>query len=106
MRGQRGKYQKDGRNNNTIPSKELKILNWIYQQTKQGKKATAFGSFNKNLDTSFRTRISVLCRKYRLEIPRRYIKNPNTSAYYKEYWLSADDVIKVKKILNKRANNG
>jgi len=94
----KGKYQKDGRNNNTI-SKELLVLNWLYDRAKQGLTCTAFDSFNHNLDTSFRTHISVLCRKYALEIPRRYKKNPNTGSAYKEYWLSDNDIVKVKNIL-------
>jgi len=105
LTGQRGAYQTNGRNNNTI-GKELLVLNWLYDRTKQGLICTAFDSFNQNLDTSFRTHISVLCRKYGLEIPRRYIKNPNTGSTYKEYWLSSNDIIKVKKILNKRCGNG
>ena len=105
LSGQRGEHQTNGRNNNTI-SKELLILNWLYDRTKQSLTCTAFDSFNQNLDTSFRTHISVLCRKYGLEIPRKYIKNPNTGTTYKEYWLSDADIAKVKKILNKRCNNG
>jgi len=105
LTGHKGKYQTNGRSDNTI-SKELLVLNWLYGRTKQGLTCTAFDSFNHNLDTSFRTHISVLCRKYRLEIPRRYIKNPNTGSTYKEYWLSTDDIIKVEKILKTGANNG
>ena len=105
LTGQRGEYQTNGRNDNTI-SKELLILNWLYDRTKQGLTCTVFDSFNQNLDTSFRTHISALCRKYRLEISRRYIKNPNTGATYKEYWLSDNDIVKVKKILNKGVKNG
>jgi len=105
LTGQRGAYQIDGKNNNTI-SKELLILNWLYDRTKQGLTCTAFDSFSHNLDTSFRTHISVLCRKHGLEINRRYITNPNTGSTYKEYWLSDDDVIKVKKTLNKGVGNG
>ena len=105
VRGQRGKYQTNGRSDNTI-SKELLVLNWLYDRTKQGLTCTTFDSFNHNDDTSFRTRISVLCRKCGLKIPRRYIKNPNTGATYKEYWLSDNDIIKVEKILNNRCDNG
>jgi len=105
LTGQRGEYQANGRNDNTI-SKELLILNWLYDRAKQGLACTAFDSFNQNLDTSFRTRISALCRKYGLKIPRRYVKNSSTGTWYKEYWLSNNDIIKVKKILGKEANNG
>ena len=103
--GQRGEYQTSGKNNNTL-SKELKVLSWLYDRTSRGLTCTAFDSFDQNLDTSFRTHISVLCCKYGLEIPRRYVKNTSTGAWYKEYWLSNNDIIKVKKILNKRGNNG
>lgn len=105
LTGSKGKYQTNGRNDNTI-SKEFLVLNWLYDRTKQGLICTVFDSFNHNLDTSFRTHISVLCRKYGLEIPRRYTKNPNTGSTYKEYWLSDNDIVKVEKILNKRDNNG
>ena len=105
LTGRSGKYQTNGENNNTL-SKELKVLSWIYNRTMKGKAATAFDSFNQNFDTSFRTHISVLCRKYGIEMPRNYVKNSNTSTWHKKYWLSNNDIIKVKKILGKEVNNG
>ena len=105
LSGQRGKYQANGGTNNTL-SKEMKVLNWLYDRAINGQRATAFDSFNQNLDTSFRTHISALCRKYGLEIPRIYVKNSNTGTRHKEYWLSDNDIIKVKKILGKEENNG
>jgi len=99
LSGQRGKSQKTGKSNNTL-SKELKVLSWLYDRTSQGLACTAFESFNYNQDTIFTTRVSMLCHRYGLEIPRRQVKNPNTGTYYNEYWLSDTDIIKVRKILN------
>jgi len=100
LTGKSGKYQIDGGNNNTL-SKGLKVLDWIYNRTNQRLTCTAFESFNHNQDTIFTTRVSMLCHRYGLEIPRRRIKNSNTRASYNEYWLSDTDIVKVKKILNK-----
>ena len=101
MSGQRGNQSRNsGRANHTL-NKGFQILDWIYNQTVEGLTTTAFESFNQNGDTSFRTHISELGRKHDLEIPRKGVKNPHTGAYYKEYWLSANDIEKVKKILNK-----
>jgi len=100
LSGQRGKYLKQGKANNTL-SKGLKVLGWIYDRTLKGLTCTAFESFNHNQDTIFTTRVSMLCHSYELEIPRKRIKNLNTGASYNEYWLSDNDIIKVKKILNK-----
>jgi len=98
----KGKYQRQskGKNNNTL-SKGLKVLGWIYNRTNQGLTCTAFESFNHNQDTMFTTRVSMLCSKYTLEIPRRQVKNHNTGAYNNEYWLSDNDIDKVIEILNK-----
>jgi len=98
LSGQRGKYLKQGKVNNTL-SKGLKVLGWIYDRTLKGKTSTAFGSFNYNKDTSFRTHVSVFCRQFGLEIPRKKVMGLRT--WHKEYWLSANDTIKVRKILNK-----
>jgi len=76
-------------------------LRWILQQTIKKQKATAFDSFTHNQDTMFTTRVSMLCSKYNLDIPRKQVQNPNTGAYYNEYWLSDDDIDKVMTILNK-----
>jgi hypothetical protein len=100
LTGSKGKYQVNGKVNHTL-TKELQVLNWIYQQTIKGLTATAFESFSQNEDTSFRTRISELGHKYGLEIPRKGVTNPHTGTYYKKYWLSANDIEKVEKILNK-----
>jgi len=100
LSGQRGKYLKQGKANNTL-SKGLKVLGWIYDRTLKGLTCTAFESFNHNKDTIFTTRVSMLCHSYELEIPRKRIKNLNTGASYNEYWLSDNDIIKVRKILNK-----
>ena len=100
LSGQSGKYQINGENNHTL-SKGIKVLSWIYDRTSQGLTCTAFESFNYNQDTIFTTRVSMLCHKYELEIPRKWVKNPNTGSSYNEYWLSDNDIFKVKKILNK-----
>ncbi len=100
LTGRKGKSQKTGKSNDTAPSKGLIVLRWIYDRTIQGLTCTAFESFNHNQDTIFTTRVSMLCRSYELEIPRRRIKNSNTGTSYNEYWLSDSDIIKVKKILN------
>ena len=105
LTGQSGKYQTNGGNNHTL-SKGLKVLSWIYDWTAQGLNCTAFDSFKHNSDTIFTTRVSILCRKYGLEIPRSYVKNSNTGTWHKKYWLSNNDIIKVKKILGKEVNNG
>lgn len=106
LSGQRGKSQKTSKSNDTPLSKGLIVLSYLYDRTMKGKTANAFDSFNQNLDTSFRTHISILCHKFGLEIPRRYVKNSSTGTWYKEYWLSNNDIIKVKKILGKKVNNG
>lgn len=98
--GQQGKYQTSGASNNTLSKSDM-VLKWVYERTTEGLRATAFDSFNHNSDTSFRTHISELCRKYGLVIKREYVRNPKTGSKYKEYWLSASDIKKVKKILNK-----
>jgi hypothetical protein len=85
--------------NNRLLTKGQKVLQWIYSRTKKGLRASAFGSFKANRDTSFRTHISVLGHSHNLEIPREYVKNPNTGMTYKEYWLSEEDILKVEKIL-------
>ena len=100
LTGQRGEHQNTGKLNNTI-SKRLRVLSWLYCQTIHGLTCTAFESFNQNQDTSFTTRVSALCYRYGLEIPRRQVKNSNTGTYYNEYWLSDDDIGKVTIILNK-----
>jgi len=101
LSGQRGNQsQNNGKSNHTL-TKGFVILDWIYEQTIKGLTATAFDSFNQNGDTSFRTHVSELCHKYGLEIPRKRVKNPNTGSYFKKYWLSINDLEKVKKILNK-----
>jgi len=100
LTGQSGKYQTNGGNNHTL-SKGLKVLSWIYNWTDQGLNCTAFDSFNHNQDTIFTTRVSMLCHRYGLEIPRKRVKNSNTGSSYNEYWLSDNDIIKVRKILNK-----
>ena len=99
VRGQRGKYQTNGRSDNTI-SKELLVLNWLYDRTIKGLTCTAFESFDHNQDTIFTTRVSMLCHRYGLEIPRKRIKNPSTGNSCNKYWLSDTDIIKVRKILN------
>jgi hypothetical protein len=100
LTGSKGKYQNNGKANNTT-SKEIRVLHWIYDKTIQGLTCTTFESFNDNDDTLFTTRVSILCHRYNLEIPRKQVKNPNTGTYYNEYWLSDDDIDKVITILNK-----
>ena len=100
LTGRKGKYQTNGGNNNTL-SKEIKVLSWLYDRTSQGLACTAFESFNYNQDTIFTTRVSMLCHRYGLEIPRILIKNTITVNSCYEYWLSDNDIIKVRKILNK-----
>ena len=100
LTGQSGKYQIDGGNNNTL-NKGLKVLDWIYDRTTKGLTCTAFESFNHNQDTIFTTRVSMLCHRYDLEIPRKRVKNTNTGASYNEYWLNDNDIDKVATILNK-----
>ena len=84
---------------NSLQTKGQQVLQWIYNRTKKGLRTSAFGSFKANRDTSFRTHISVLGHSHNLEIPREYVKNPNTGMTYKEYWLSEEDILKVEKIL-------
>lgn len=98
--GQQGKYQTSGVFNNTL-NKSDTVLDWIYERSVKGLKATAFDSFNHNSDTSFRTHISELCKRYGLVIEREYVRNPKTGGKHKEYWLNISDIKKVKKILNK-----
>ena len=81
LSGQSGKYQTNGENNHTL-SKGLKVLSWIYDWTAQGLTCTAFESFNQNQDTIFTTRVSMLCHRYGLEIPRRRVNSPNTGALF------------------------
>ena len=78
----------------------IKVLNWVYQCTVNGKTATAFDSFNRNKDTSFRSIVSnSLCGKLGLEVSREWMKNPDTGKRYKRYWLSHKDIPKTEKIL-------
>ena len=72
LTGQRGEYQDIGELNHTI-TKEIRVLRWILQQTIKKQKATAFDSFTHNQDTMFTTRVSMLCSKYNLDIPRKQV---------------------------------
>ena len=105
LTGSKGRYQNTGKTNNTI-SKGTRVLRWIYDRTIQGLTCTAFESFNHNQDTILTTRVSMLCHRYGLEIPRKRIKNSSTGASFNEYWLSDRDIEKVTAILNQLANKG
>jgi len=98
VKGGRGKYQASGKSHHTL-TKALLVLRWIYTSTTKGQTTSAYGSFNANDDTSFRTHVSDLSADYELEIPRKYVTNTATGIRYKEYWLSDADVVKVEKIL-------
>mgnify|MGYP006865118734 CR=1 FL=1 len=98
VKGGRGKYQADGESNHTL-TQEQKVLAWLYERTIEGMTTSAWESFKANYDTSFRTHVSVLCRKHGLEIPREFVTNTATDSRHKCYWLSDVDLVKVRKIL-------
>jgi len=98
LSGERGKYQADGESNHTL-TQEQKVLAWLYERTIEGMTTSAWESFKANYDTSFRTHVSVLCRKHGLEIPREFVTNTATDSRHKCYWLSDVDLVKVRKIL-------
>ena len=98
LSGERGKYQADGESNHTLTQKQ-KVLVWLYERTIKGMTTSAWESFKANYDTSFRTHVSVLSHEHGLEIPREYVTNTHTGSRHKRYWLSNDDLVKVRKIL-------
>jgi hypothetical protein len=86
--------------NRKIP-KNIRILAWVLDKSRQGRKASTLASFRENLDSCLHSQVSIWRNKMGIKICDEWADTPKGAPRYKNYWIPPEEREKVDKVLKR-----